>query len=303
MVYDTMIVGAGPAGLTAAIYAATEGLSSLVIDEHTVPGGQQRLASRVENAPGFPNGIKGRVLMGRLLRQAVRLGAETRLGVKALSLQKNDEGLFETTLSDSTTVTSRTVVLAAGMNFRRLNFPGSDCPDVVYADSSAVKKHCRSQAAVIVGGANSAAQAALDTASVASHVTLLIRDAKLTASSYLADRIKSNPKITVKTGEVAKAIDDEQGRLVAVELKDGSRIDCGALGLFVGQIPATDWLKGFDLDGRGCLDVNHDGYGFETSVPGVFAAGDVRDDALGRVIGAESDGANAIEEIKRYLAA
>lgn len=295
---DVLVVGAGPAGLSAAIYGATEGLDTMLVDAGSEPGGQAGLSSRIENVLGFPAGVTGAQYASMGLEQARRVGADAQLGVRATSLRYDEHsGMKTVRLSDGRELTARSVVLAGGVQFRRLDFPGSDNPAVVYGDSRALKERCDGREAVIVGGGNSAGQAAIDAATEASHVTILLRHGHLEdrMSSYLVSQIRDDPNVTVlEDAEVAEARPRADGKLGTVVLRDGRELPAGALGLFVGSAPKAEW-SGVERDERGYVRVGGEGRGaLETSVPGVYAAGDLRAGSVHRVITAAADGAQAI---------
>jgi thioredoxin reductase len=303
---DVVIVGAGPAGLSAAIYGATEGLDTLVIDAHPEPGGQAAMSSRIENVLGFPAGITGRQLAAQSLEQAKRTGASVALGVRVQRMEYDSEtGVKTLTLSNGTRVQARSVVIAGGVQARRLKFPGEDSLDCVYGDSTRLKERAKGEPVVIVGAANSAGQAALDLAESGLDVTVLVRSGSIRdkMSSYLVDQLDAHPRVTIRSGEVAGAETDEKGNITSVTLKDGHSIKAGALGVFIGFAPDTVWAGTMERDERGFLKVGvrPEGEALETSVPGVFAAGDVRSGSIHRVIIAGADGAEAIHETHGYL--
>ncbi|MBA2559769.1 MAG: FAD-dependent oxidoreductase, partial [Propionibacteriales bacterium] len=302
---DLVVVGAGPAGLSAAVYGAREGLDTLLIDSDTKAGGQARHSSRIENVVGFPTGVTGTQFATRGLEQAERLGADTKFGVSVRRMAYDPQsGMKHLMLSDGTTIHAKAVVIAGGVQFRKMSFEGAtDCPDIVYGDSEALKKRSRGKRAVIVGGANSAGQAAIDTAAKVP-VTILLRHGEIgdKMSSYLVDQIESDPKINVEIGEVASVQTTAAKRMASVTLKDGKKIPCGALGLFIGAGPETDWAD-VERDDHGYIIVGRDGStAFQTSVPGVFAAGDVRAGSIHRSIAAAADGAAAVSSTHEYLA-
>jgi len=300
---DVVVVGAGPAGLSAAIYGATEGLDTLLVDAEATPGGQAYHSSRIENVLGFPSGITGRQLADMGLEQAQRTGADTRFGASVKSMSYDPAtGLKHLVFEDGSELDSRAVVIAGGVQFRHLDFPGADSKDVVYGDSSELKKACRGREVVIVGSANSAGQGAIDAAQEASHVTLLVRHGHVgdQMSSYLVQQLESDPKVTILEGaEVGSVQEDADRRMTGVTLKDGRVLPAGALGLFVGSAPSTDWT-GVERDEHGFVTVGH-GEPLETSTPGVFAAGDVRAGSIHRVITAAADGAAAISMTHGYM--
>jgi thioredoxin reductase len=297
---DVLVIGAGPAGLQAAINGGAEGLDTLLIDPNTEPGGQAGLSSRIENLMGFPTGVTGEQLAKQSYEQALRLGARAELGVSATGLEYDPgSGMKTVALSDGRKVKARAVVLAGGVQFRKIDFPGADSPDIVYGNSKQLKLRCGKGDAVIVGGANSAAQAAVDVSNSGAHkVTLLVRhkvDARM--SKYMLDQLRSDPKIEIvedATLDHAKTGDD--GRVTGVVLKDGRELPATAIGLFIGSAPSAKWAD-LDLDERGFVKVGGEGREYlESSVPGVFAAGDIRASSNHRVASAVGDGTLAIAE-------
>jgi thioredoxin reductase len=298
---DVVIVGAGPAGLSAAIYGGTEGLDTLLVDANPEVGGQARLSSRIENVLGFPAGIRGDDLAKSGLEQSQRTGATVRLGLSVKSI-KNDPrtGLKTLKMSDGSTVKTRAVVVAGGVQFRTLNVRGAHKDDIVYGDSTELKKRCKGKGVVIVGGANSAGQAAIDTATAADHVTVLIRHGSISdgMSDYLVSQIDSAKNMDVNVGEIAEIVHDKDGNMTGVKLKDGTFIACAAVGAFIGSSPETDWAAGIERDEHGFIKTDQ----LQTNIPGVFAAGDVRANTIHRVITAAADGAAAIAGIHQFLA-
>jgi thioredoxin reductase len=303
---DVLIVGSGPAGTSAAIYAASEGLDTLLIDAAPAPGGQAKMSNRIENVFGFPSGITGKQLTAMGLEQAQRMGTETHLGVRVEAIAYDPAtGLKEVQLSSGQTVLARSVIIASGVQFKHLDFPGSECTDVVYGDSASLKARASGQAVVLVGAANSSGQAAVDLATSDSQVTILIRKGSIRdkMSAYLALELESDPRVSVVTGEVARAELDATGKLEALVLKDGRVLDADACGIFIGSEPQLDWVD-VATDEHGYIRVGEAGARtLETSIPGVFAAGDVRSGSLRRVIMAAADGAAAISQTHDYLAA
>jgi thioredoxin reductase len=303
--YDTVIVGAGPAGLSAAIYGATEGLDTLLVEAEPKAGGQAEHSSRIENVLGFPAGITGKQLASMGLEQAQRTGAKTMFNTKVVGMSYDKKtGEKRLKLSNGRTVRARSVVIAGGVQFNQLEFPGHDSPSVVYGDSEELKKKCKGGEVVIIGGANSAGQAAIDAAQTASSVTILVRKGSIrdSMSEYLVQQLESDPKITILgDAEIASAQQDENGELTTITLKDGRVLNCKALGLFIGSSPKTTWADGVERDQRGYILVGQGGAELETSVPGVFAAGDVRAGSIHRVITSAADGAAAISMTHQYL--
>jgi len=320
-VADLTIVGAGPAGLAAAVYGASEGLETVLLDA-VAPGGQAASSSRIENYMGFPFGLSGAALTGRAAVQALKFGAHlaSPCGVRSL---RSGPGGHVVTLIDGTEIASRTVLIATGAAYRNLpldrwaDFVGSG----IYYAATDLEAHAVAGLPVtVVGGANSAGQAALHLARRAGHVRLVVRGADLGAkmSSYLVDRVLADPRITVSTATEVTGLagDDRLREVVLTGQTSGLDEQCGCHGLFcfIGARPATDWLTGVALDGSGFVPTDVQlgdrwtGAGrpplpFETSVPGVFAAGDVRSESMKRVAAAVGEGASAVRSVHRALAA
>jgi thioredoxin reductase (NADPH) len=318
--FDLVVVGAGPAGLAAAVYGASEGLRTAVL-ERQAPGGQAGSSSRIENYLGFELGVSGAELTRRALTQAKRLGAEVLAPVEARRLTECDTyRLLE--LDDGTTLAASAVILATGVSYRTLDLPGADRlrdAGVFYGASMHEARAFADEHVIVVGGANSAGQAALHFARFAASVTILVRGGSLAArmSSYLVDQVERTPNIVVRTGtEVGGVHGDE--RLQAVDLLvdggPGETIDAAGLFLFIGAAPFTDWLDGaVARDGHGfVLAGNHlvrgrtwkearEPLSLETSLPGVFAAGDVRASSVKRVASAVGDGSIAVHFVHQYL--
>ena len=323
--YDLVIVGGGPAGLANAVYGASEGLGTLMIEQNA-PGGQAATSSRIENYLGFPSGISGADLAQRALAQARRFGAELITAQEVVGIRRHDPYRI-VQLSDGSEVVCYAVLLATGMSVRRLDVPGIEAltgTGVYYGAAMTEAATYRDQHVCIVGGANSAAQAALYFSRYASHVTMLLRGAGLrtSASWYLVDRIRATPNIDVQCGvEVAAVRGTSRLEQVVVRTAgtgEERALDAAALFIFIGAAPRSDMVaglverdeKGFIITGpdlpRGnrrpaSWTLDRDPLMFETSVPGVFAAGDVRAGANRRVAAAVGEGSAAIYTIHRYL--
>jgi thioredoxin reductase (NADPH) len=322
-VADALIVGAGPAGLAAAVYAASEGLSTVVIDAVAI-GGQASTSARIENYPGFPAGISGTDLTERAALQAKRFGAGSAVPITATGIA-SDEGEHVVALDGGDHLRGRTVVLATGARYRRLavdrlaDFEGAG---VFYAATEVEAQACEGDPVVVVGGANSAGQAAVFLASRGCHVDLVVRGRDLGArmSRYLVDQVEAHPVIAVHLAANVRELHGDAS-LEAVTIDgDAGRIDARALFVFIGADPCTDWLAGaLATDEHGFLVTGHDlqlthiesaptGRGrpplpLETSRPGVFAAGDVRSGSIKRVASAVGEGATAVRMIHQYLTA
>ena len=330
--YDLAVVGAGPAGLSTAVNAASEGLSVLVIDARGF-GGQASASARIENYFGFAAGVTGQDLAGQGFTQALKFGTEFAIPATATRLacgqQKGPGPPLSIQLDDGRTVTARTIVIASGARYRRPAIPtlaAFEGRGVSYWASPIEASACRGQDVVLVGGGNSAGQAAVFLSGHAARVLLLIRGPSLseTMSRYLVDRIASTSNILLRPlTELTSLIEDERGELGAVRWKDqhaGAEEEANVrhVFVFVGADPATEWLKGCDvaLDAKGFVKTGADlslqdlvGAGrrdvpqsFETSVPGVFAVGDVRSGSVKRVGGAIGEGAAVVPQVHAYLA-
>ena len=323
--YDLCIVGAGPAGLAAAVYAASEGLSTVVI-ERDAPGGQAAQSASIENYLGFPKGLSGSDLTHRAVAQAARFGAETVLASDGIGFEERGP-VRAVLLGDGGAIEARSVVVATGVSYRRLEAPGVEelaSRGIYYGASASEARQCEGDGVYVVGAANSAGQAVLNFAKYAERVVLLVRGGDLASgmSQYLVDRITATPNVEVLLHtEVAAA--GGYGRLETLTLADrksGTKKEVPAswLFVFIGAAPRTDWLgeqlardaRGFVLTGQDVLASADEGrwplqrppYALETSVPGVFAAGDVRLDSMKRVASAVGEGAMAIYLVHRYLA-
>jgi len=316
-VYDVAIVGAGPAGLATAVYAASEGLSALVLDCRAF-GGQAGASSRIENYLGFPTGITGMALMARAYNQAQKFGAEMAIPDEVKSLAVRDDR-FVLNVGNGETVTARGVVIASGARYRRLpvaNLDAFEATSIHYWASPLEGKLCAEQEVALVGAGNSAGQATVFLATQARKVWLLVRGASLEASMsrYLVDRINGLSNVEVVTGAQVTALDGHDGMLETVRWRRGktgeeTQRPIRHLFLFIGAEPNTDWLagsgiardnKGFVLTGpRIGLDVHP----LRTSQRGVFAVGDVRADSTKRVAAAVGEGAQAVAALHAYFAA
>ncbi|HEX3932830.1 MAG TPA: FAD-dependent oxidoreductase [Nocardioides sp.] len=321
--YDVCIVGGGPAGLAAGVYAASEGLSTVIV-EREAPGGQAGQSSAIENYLGFPKGLSGSDLAQRALAQVSRFGAELVLAREVVGLEAR--GTVRAVLFEGGgEVEARSVVVSTGVSYRRLGADGiADLTGrgVYYGATAAEAPQTAGDQVFVVGGANSAGQAALNFARHAEHVTLLVRGADLlaTMSTYLVDRITAAPNVTVRTGTEVGAAGGE-GHLERLTLRDratgqGEVVEASWLFVVIGASPRTDWLggsvardtHGFVLTGPDVVTssapwaLSRSPFALETSVPGVFAAGDVRLESMKRVASAVGEGAMSIYLIHRYLA-
>lgn len=322
--YDVAIVGAGPAGLAAAVYGASEGLKTLLIDRRA-PGGQAGTSSRIENYLGFPQGISGEELSRRAITQAKRLGADF---MTPLTIQEiRQEGGYKVLLTgDGRELRARALIIATGVDYRRLearnieNYTGAG---VYYGAANTEAQACRGGDVYIVGGGNSAGQSAMYLSRFASHVYVLVRSPEGLApsmSQYLIDQIEATENITVRPCCVVEAVggNERLETLCIRNLDTGGleeNVPAAALFIFIGTRPVTDWIgmnvlkdpKGFLITGRDVLDVpgawslEREPYLLETCAPGVFAAGDVRSGAMNRVASAVGEGAMAVKFIHQYL--
>ena len=323
--YDVVVIGGGPAGLANAVYAASEGLRTVLV-ESQAPGGQAGTSSLIENYLGFPAGVTGADLAQRATMQARRFGAELLTGQEVVSLRREDPYRI-VVLADGTELTAYCVVITTGMSARMLEAPGLEALQgvgVYYGAAMTEAARCRNKEICVVGGANSAGQGALFFSRYASRVTMLIRAADLQPmmSRYLVDRIRATPNIEVLYGvEVAEAHGKEALESVTVKsVETGELRTIPAVGMFIfiGVKPHTDAFagmlerdeKGFVITGadlpkeygkpRGWT-LEREPFAFETNIPGVFAAGDVRANANRRVAAAVGEGSAAIYSVHRYL--
>ena len=314
--YDVVVVGAGPAGLATAVYAASEGLAVVVLDCRAF-GGQAGASARIENYLGFPTGISGMALMGRAYNQAQKFGAEMAIPAEVKSLGADGDG-FTLTLANDERVRARAVVLACGAEYRRLDVADLDAYEmssVHYWASPLEAKLCAGQEVALVGAGNSAGQAAVYLASQVAKVWMIVRGRDLTdsMSRYLVDRIAAQGNIEVLTGTRVTALEGHDGVLEAIVWRDGAgretRRAIGHLFLLIGAAPNTKWLagsgvatdaKGFVLTGA---DAGKQAKPLETSRPGVYAIGDVRLNSVKRVGAAIGEGAQVVAALHGYLAA
>ncbi|WP_030222837.1 FAD-dependent oxidoreductase [Streptomyces sp. NRRL WC-3626] len=323
--YDLVVIGGGPAGLGAAVYGASEGLRTVLV-ERSATGGQAGQSSRIENYLGFPDGVSGGQLTDRARRQATRFGAEILTAREVTGLEVNG-GARVVRFSDGSEIAAHSVILATGVSYRQLAAPGCEelngC-GVYYGSALTEAAACQGQDVYIVGGANSAGQAAMYLARFAKSVTLLVRGPDLAASMsyYLIQQIEQAPNISVRCGSVVEGAHGD-GHLERLTVRDTSGgaselVDAQWLFVFIGAAPLTDWLDGTVLrDERGFIlagpDLTADGrppadweldrppYHLETNVPGVFVAGDARAQSAKRVASAVGEGAMAVMLVHRYL--
>jgi thioredoxin reductase (NADPH) len=316
--YDLAIVGGGPAGLAAAVYGASEGLRTVMV-EREAPGGQAGQSSRIENYLGFPAGLSGSDLARRATDQARRLGAELLSVQDAVGLRVEGAGRF-VELSGGGELSAHCVLVASGVSYRQLDVPGFaelTGAGVYYGAAMTEARSCADQHVVIIGGANSAGQAAVYFSSYARQVTMLVRGPSLerSMSHYLIEQIGEQPKIAVRTGSQAVAAEGN-GHLRALRVRDEhgeSELETDACFVFIGASPHTEWLAGVVArDERGFIlagpdahaagwPLSRDPFPLETTVPGVFVAGDVRARSIKRVASAVGEGSMAVSLVHQYL--
>ncbi len=319
---DLTVVGAGPAGLAAAVYGASEGLTTVLLDA-IGPGGQAAASSRIENYLGFPSGISGAELTERAEAQALKFGARVSAPCEIVALEVDEH--LRAVLADGTHIPTRALIIASGARYRSLTLERWDefvGAGIFYAATELEVRSCAGGPVTVVGGGNGAGQAALYLASCGCDVTIAIRRPEIESgmSRYLVDRLLANPRVTVRVGSEVALLDGEHV-LDAISLVgpggDLHHQACHGLFCFIGAEPATGWLTGVALDEHGfvCTDVQltSDDLGetwsalgrrplpFETSVPGVFAVGDVRHGSMKRVAAAVGEGASAVRSVHSVI--
>lgn len=322
--YDLAIVGGGPAGLAAAVYGASEGLHTVII-EREAPGGQAGMSSRIENYLGFPNGLSGGDLARRAVVQAQRFGVEI-LSQEAIGIRT--EGSYRIIkLADGNEISCHASMIATGVQWRRLEAPGVDRlqgAGIYYGGGATEAFSCKGEIVYVVGGANSAGQAAMNFAKYAERVVILVRGESLSAtmSQYLIDQIKETPNIQLWThASVAEAHGETHLEEISVLCSDTNKVErvpASAMFIFIGALPRTDWLadlverdeRGFILTGPDLLwdknrakgwTLERDPFLLETNVPGLFAVGDVRHGSVKRVASGVGEGSVAVQFIHQYL--
>jgi thioredoxin reductase (NADPH) len=323
--YDLVIAGGGPAGLAAAVYGASEGLKTLLV-EREAPGGQAGTTSRIENYLGFPAGLTGADLARRALAQAMRLGAEV-LTPQAVASLAIDDRYKVLTFADGAQVSCQALLVATGVEYRTLELPDADRlagAGIYYGAATTEAAFYRGQQVVVVGGGNSAGQAAVYLARFAEHVTLLVRGGSIGAgmSAYLVDQIAETPNISVRLHASVTAVAGGQA-LETIEVADsesGGRdvLPVAAMFVFIGQAPRTDWLAGiverdqagFIVTGPGLArsgdkvpgwPLAREPFMLETSVPGIFCAGDVRSRSVKRIASAVGEGSMTVQFVHQHL--
>ncbi len=323
--YDLLIVGGGPAGLAAAVYGASEGLKTVMI-EREAPGGQAGMSSRIENYLGFPSGLSGADLARRAVAQAKRFGVEI-LAPQEVTKLRVEAGSKFVTLGDGTEIGAKAMLVATGVSYRKLNVPGMDRvygAGVYYGAAMTEAVGCKGEDVYIVGGANSAGQAAVFFSQHARRVIMLIRGNSLHAgmSQYLVDQIQQISNIAVElNSSVVEVFGEEHLEAIAVYCAtsgETTKVPANSLFIFIGAMPGTDWLagvlereeKGFLLSGPDLMrdgkppkswPLERDPWLLETSVPGIFVAGDVRYRSVKRVASGVGEGANAVQFVHQYL--
>lgn len=318
-VVDLVVIGGGPAGLAAAIYGASEGLSTVLLDA-VAPGGQAAATSRIENFLGFPFGVSGGDLIGQASLQALKFGVRVYAPCEAVDLRRDGDEL-DTTLSDGRIIRSRTAIVTSGAAYRKLDLDRWDDFEgagIYYAATPLELKQVLESPVVVVGGANSAGQASLFLSSHGCPVHLVVRGSDLGTrmSSYLVDRLRDDPRVQVHTASTVVGLDGATA-LERVRIDSVGDVDARGLFCFIGAEPATSWLPALDRDGDGFLRTGTDvaiqtlehwqllgrePLPFETSLPRVFAAGDVRRGSMKRVAAAVGEGSSAVASVHRALA-
>jgi len=317
--YDTVIVGAGPAGLAAAVYGASEGLRTIAV-ECEAPGGQAGTSSRIENYLGFPSGVSGAELASRALQQARRLGAEI---LVTRSLERIDVATRQLRLDGGDVLRAKTIILACGVSWRELSIDGLDRLEgkgISYGAARSEAPNTHGLDIHIIGAGNSAGQAALFFSTHARSVTILCRGDRLEKgmSRYLIDQLAARPNIEAKLGSEVAAVHGETA-LEAIDIRDSAsseitRVESGGMFIFIGADAKTSWLpiqialdkRGFvltgpDMQATGNWTLDRDPYLLETSVPGIFACGDVRYGPVKRVAAAVGEGSMSIAFVHQYL--
>ncbi|TPN81694.1 FAD-dependent oxidoreductase [Aquimarina algicola] len=325
--YDVVIIGAGPSGLAAAVYAGSEGLNALLIEKHA-PGGQAGTSSRIENYLGFPNGLSGQELTHRAITQAKRFGIEF-LSPQEVTSISEENGYKNITLADGKSISTKSVIITTGVNYRRLDAEGIDNytgAGVYYGSSMTEAQACCEKEVYIVGGGNSAGQSAVYLSKFAKNVSIIIRKKDLSSSmsSYLIDQIDAIDNIKVIGNTNVTKAHGENDRLTTLELTNKNTLEtrevkADAIFIFIGAKPYTDWIK-LDIikNERGFIETGRDltrydnfkkvwkkdrePFLLETCSPGIFASGDVRAGAMNRVASAVGEGAMAVKFVHEYLA-
>jgi thioredoxin reductase (NADPH) len=312
--FDVLIVGGGPAGVAAGVYAGAEGLRALVVEDVAI-GGQAGTSSRIENYMGFPTGISGADLIWRGEIQAMKFGTRFAMPRRVMLLERLKDEHFCATLDDGQRVRGKAIVVATGVQYRRLplnrlaDFEGAG---IYYAATEIEARYCKGTEAVIIGGGNSAGQAAMFLSRSASCVRLLVRGASLAASmsSYLSSRLAADSRIQIEYGvEVTALSGDEHLKALTIrDIKTGAtrKVETRALFIMVGASPNSEWLSGMvELDGKGFVitgsGTNAATSPFATSMPGIFAVGDVRAGSVKRVASSVGEGSVVISKVWEFV--
>lgn len=323
--YDLAIVGGGPAGLAAAVYGASEGLHTVLI-EREAPGGQAGMSSRIENYLGFPTGLSGGDLARRAVVQARRFGVEI-LAPQEVTAVRTEASYRILKLADDSEISCHALMIATGVQWRRLDAPGIDRlqgAGVYYGGGATEALSCKGELVYVVGGANSAGQAAMNFAKYADRVVILVRGSSLssTMSKYLIDQIEQTPNIQVWThASITEVYGDSHLEEISVLCSDTNKIErvpASSVFIFIGALPRTDWLGGIvERDERGFIltgpdlmrdgarpkgwNLDRDPFLLETNTPGIFAVGDVRHGSVKRVASGVGEGSVAVQFIHQYL--
>jgi len=323
--YDLLIVGGGPAGLAAAVYGASEGLTTVMV-EREAPGGQAGMSSRIENYLGFPSGVSGSLLTQRAVMQARRFGVEILSPQEAVSLRVDGGSKF-VKLADGAELGAKSLVIATGVSYRKLDVAGLERlqgAGVYYGAAMTEAASCKDEDVFIVGGANSAGQAAMYFANYARRVVMLVRGNSLAAgmSQYLVEQIRQTPSIHVElNSQVTEAFGTERLEAISIYCStsgETQKVAAVSLFIFIGAAPQTEWLhgaverdeRGFILTGADLIragkpprewSIEREPWLLEASVPGIFVAGDVRFRSIKRVASGVGEGANAVQFVHQYL--
>ena len=312
-VFDVLIVGGGPSGVAAGVYAGSEGLSALVIEDLTI-GGQAGTSSRIENYMGFPTGISGADLVWRGEVQAMKFGTRFAFPRRATALEQRKDGVFCVTMDNGDIVCAKAVVVATGVQYRKLpidrleHFEGAG---IYYAATDVEARYCRDTEVIVIGGGNSAGQAAMFMSRTAKHVHVLVRGQSLAASmsDYLLARLEADPAITIHYSTEMKELHGED-QLEGVTIRDKMsgqdwHVNARAVFVMVGAAPNTGWLSGLvELDDKGFVKTGQEVGGassYETSHPGIFAVGDVRAGSVKRVASAVGEGSVVISKVWDFV--
>jgi thioredoxin reductase (NADPH) len=310
--FDVLIVGGGPAGVAAAVYAGAEGLRALVVEDIAL-GGQAGTSSRIENYMGFPTGISGADLLWRGVVQAMKFGARFAIPLRVTTLEAQEDGAFCATFENGQRVRAGAIVVASGVQYRRLplerltDFEGSG---VYYSATEMEARYCKDTEAVVVGGGNSAGQAAMFLSRCARCVRVLVRGSSLAASmsSYLTSRLEADPGITIEYNSEVTALEGgehlESVTIRSTETGQSHKVAARALFIMVGAAPNTEWLSGLvKLDDKGFVvtGLGPPGSPFATSYPGIFAVGDVRAGSVKRVASSVGEGSVVISKVWEHV--